>query len=157
MLSKQAGFSLVETMVAMALLVGAVTFGMNALDEQQKSRGTRTKQTMHRYIAIQVTQHINSNLPFYPPITPTSPSDMIVYVGCMNKDGVLQNGKFLFKLIPGFDERVSTGLCTSPFNSYEVRFFWLGAGTDDVKINLLTLMAGTSEALAVHNFKIFAK
>lgn len=157
MLNNQRGFSLVETMVAMALLIGAVTFGMNALDEQQKSRGARTKQTMHRYIAIQVTQHINSNLPFYPPILPPSPADKIVYVGCMNKDGVLQNGKFLFKLIPGFDEGVSTGLCTSPFNSYEVRFFWISSGSDDVKINLLTLSPGTSQSLAVHNFKIFAK
>lgn len=157
MLNKQSGFSLIETMVAMALLAGAVLFGMNTLDGQQKSRVVRTKQTMHRFIAIQVTQHINANIPFYPPILPGSPSDKIVYVGCMTKDGVLQGNKFIFKLAPSFDENVSTEVCPQALTAYEVRFFWLNSATDEVKINILTMAPGTSGSLAVHNFKIFAK
>lgn len=151
------GFSLIETMVALALLAGAVTFGMNFINEQQKARGSRTKQTMHRYIAIQVTQHINSNLSFYPPITPSSASDKIIYVGCMSKDGVLQGNKFIFKLAPSFDEQTPTGLCTPGLTAYEVRFFWSDTVVDEVKINILTMQPNTAQSLAVHNFKIFAK
>lgn len=156
MLNKQKGFSLIETMVAMALLAGAVLFGMNALDEQNKSRVVRTKQTMHRFIAIQVTQHINANIPFYPPVD-TGPSDKIIYVGCMTKDGVLQGNKFIFKLASSFDEAVSTALCDATLTAYEVRFFWSDPDKDEVKINILTMSPGTSQSLAVHNFKIFAK
>ena len=154
---KCSGFSLVETLVAMGLLAAAITFGMNFIGEQGKSRGVRTKQTVHRYIAIQVTQHINSNLAFYPPIIPPTPTDKILYVGCMSKDGVLLGNKFTFKLVPSFDDHVSSAVCLPNVTAYEVRFFWLNSGSDEVLINILTLIPGTPASLAVKNFKIFAK
>lgn len=153
----QKGFSLVETMVAMALLSGAITLGMNFVGEQNKSRDSRTKQSIHRYIAIQVTQHINGNLSYYPPVAPLSTSDKIVYVGCMSKEGMLMGNKFQFHVSSSFADNVSTGICPVEGTVFEVRFYWLNPLLDEVKINLLTLQPGTNNSLAVHNFKIFAK
>jgi prepilin-type N-terminal cleavage/methylation domain-containing protein len=154
---KNSGFSLVETLIAMALLVGAISLGMNSLDQQSKSRSTRTKQTMHRYIAIQVTQHINANVATYPPIIPANTSDKIVYYGCLTKDGMLIGNKFIFKLATNFDEKVPFGQCPQDLTAYEARFYWSNSVPDEVRINLLTLQTGTAAFLAVHNFKIFAK
>lgn len=158
--NSQAGFTLVETMVSMALVATIITLGMNFLSTTQKTRDQRSKQTIHRYIAIQVTQHVTGNLGFYPPVDPLNPSDKIVYVGCMNKDGVLIGNKgFRFHLATAFDEATSTGICPTDKTHYEARFFWLNPLQDEVKINLLTLATGpgTTASLAVHNFKIFAK
>lgn len=151
-------------MVSLALLSVGVTLGMNFVGEQSKGRDTRTKQSMHRYIAIQVTQHITGNLAFFPPIEPVNSSDKIVYYGCMTKEGILINNKFTFMVMPSFDKSVSTGLCPTDKTLYEVRYYWLpmdpnaqDPNTDEVEINLLTLQQGTPKSLSVRNFKIFAK
>jgi type II secretory pathway pseudopilin PulG len=154
----QKGLTLVETLVGMGLLSMAITLGMNFVSEQVKTRDTRTKQTIHRYIAIQVTQHVTNGIAYYPPIAPLNPTDKIVYVGCMTRDGVLIANTFKFVLTSNFDERVSTGKCALVDTAYEVRFFWVDANVDStVKINILTLAPGTINSLAVRNFKIFAK
>lgn len=156
--TSQKGFTLVETMVSMALLSVAITLGMNFVSEQSKGRSTRTKQSIHRFIAIQVTQHITTNLVAYPPIAPLVASDKIVYVGCINKEGALIGNKFKFYVSSTFDDKVSTTICPAVVTFYEVRFYWIEPQLqDEVKINLLTLQPGTNNSLAVHNFKIFAK
>jgi prepilin-type N-terminal cleavage/methylation domain-containing protein len=153
----QGGFTLVETMISMALLATAITFGMNFMGEQNKSRNIRTKQSIQRYIAIQVTQHINGNLSAYPPVAPVAASDKIVYVGCITKDGVLIANKFTFHVSSTFSDNVSTTICPLANTHFEVRFYWVNPSLDEVKINLLTLQPGTTNSLTVHNFKIFAK
>ncbi len=154
----QKGLTLVETLVGMGLLSMAITLGMNFVSEQMKSRDTRTKQTIHRYIAIQVTQHVTNGIAYYPPIAPINPSDKIIYVGCMTRDGVLISNSFKFFLTANFDDKVSTGKCPTVDTAYEVRFLWVDPSIDDtVKINILTLAPGTINSLAVRNFKIFAK
>jgi prepilin-type N-terminal cleavage/methylation domain-containing protein len=163
--TRQGGFTLVETMVAMALLSVAVTLGMNFIGGATKSRKNRSIQSMQRYIAIQVTQHITGNLAMYPPIVHPA-SKKIVYVGCMTKEGILIGNKYSFRSlsISTFNEKNPTGLCPADKTAYEARFFWTEAGivngidlSDEVKINLLTLETGTNKSLAVHNFYIFAK
>jgi prepilin-type N-terminal cleavage/methylation domain-containing protein len=151
------GFSIVETMVAMALLAGAITLGMNFFGVKNKTRDTRTKQTMQRYIAIQITQHINGNLTTYPPISPPTASDKIVYVGCMNKDGVLLGNKFKFHVSSTFADDTPTTICELGSTVYEARFYWLNPLLDEVKINILTLSPGSNQSIATLNFKIFAK
>lgn len=144
----------------MALVATIITLGMNFLSGTQKTRDQRSRQTIHRYIAIQVTQHVTGNLGFYPPIEPLTASDKIVYVGCMNKDGVLIGNKgFQFHLATSFNEANPTGVCPPEKTHYEARFFWLNPINDEVKINLLTLAPGpgATPSLAIHNFKIFAK
>lgn len=174
----QRGFTLVETLIALALLSGAITLGMNFINGQMNSRTVRAKQSMQRYIAIQVTQHINSNITFYPPISPPGFTffgipipifnPKIIYVGCFTKDGILIENKFHFNSISGlapFNEKVpipNLTYCPVGKSFYQVRFFWLPAAStsadvDSVKINIITLFAGADKSLAVHNFKIFAK
>ena len=152
----QAGFSLIEAMVSMALLAVVITLSMNFMEKQNQSRSDLTKQTLHRFIAIQVTQHITTNLPYYPPIRPPSPTSKIVYVGCLNKDGVLLSNHFKFKLASPFNERLSLSVCDLAKAHYEVRFFWVNSATGEMRINLLTYRPGKNISLAVHNFKIFA-
>jgi len=150
------GFSIIEAMVAMGILYGAIILSMNFLDVQNKSRDQRVKQSMQRYIVIQVTQHINANWPFYPTLKPADLSKKVVYVGCLNKDGQLM-GKYHLKIIQDFNETVSTESCPITKTHYEVRFFWINALNDEIKINLLTKNTHGAGILAVHNFKIFAK
>ncbi len=163
--TRQGGFTLVETMVAMLLLSVAITLGMNFIEEATKSRKNKSIQSMHRYIAIQVTQHITGNLAMYPPIS-HPPLQKIVYVGCMTKEGILIGNKYSFRSLSRFTfkENKPTGFCPAINTAYEVRFFWTEAGTvngvdlsDQVKINLLTPKTGDNRSLAVHNFYIFAK
>lgn len=165
-------------MIALALLSVAVTLGMNFVNSQIQSRDVRTKQNMHRYIAIQVTQHINANIAFYPPINPVGFTFMgisltlfkpkIVYIGCFTKDGMLIDNRFHFNSFSGlssFNEKTpvpNLTYCPVGKSFYQVRFFWLPAAStiadvDSVKINIITLFAGADKSLAVHNFKIFAK
>jgi prepilin-type N-terminal cleavage/methylation domain-containing protein len=179
--SSQKGFTLIETMVAMGLLSVAITLSMNFINTQLNSRKVRTIQSMHRYIAIQVTQHINTNLTFYPPISPPGFSffgipiltfkPKIIYVGCFTKDGILIENKFHFNSFSGFgafnEQTPINGLsyCPPTKSFYQVRFFWLPpdpnsstpTDADSVKINIITFNPGTNKSLAVHNFKIFAK
>jgi prepilin-type N-terminal cleavage/methylation domain-containing protein len=150
------GFSLVEALVSMAILSIAITLSMNFMSDQTKTRDQRGKQSVQRYIAIQVTQHINSNWRFYPPIIAGNPSDKIVHIGCLTKEGQLTDD-FTFKLIPNFNETIQTGICPEEKTHYEVRFFWINPQQDEVKINLLTKYPGSSGSMSVRNFKIFAK
>lgn len=155
MLNKK-GFSIVEAMIAMGLLFGGVMLSMNFLSEQTQSRDQRVKQSIQRYIAIQVTQHINTNWSFYPTFKTVDSTWKVIYVGCLNKDGQLM-GKFTLKLLQNFDERIPTNVCPISKTHYEVRFFWINALNDEIKINLLTKYPNGVNAIAVHNFKIFAK
>jgi prepilin-type N-terminal cleavage/methylation domain-containing protein len=158
--TRQSGFTLVETMVAMALLSVAITLGMNFISGATKARRTRTTQSMQRYIAIQVTQHITASLAFYPHINHPF-TKKIVYVGCMTKEGILIGNKYYFHSLSAFTfkDKNPTGFCPAVTSAYEVRFYWTEttAKPDEVKINLLTLETGTTRSLAVHNFYIFAK
>ena len=158
--TNQRGFTLVETIVAMALLSVAITLGMNFITGATKTRSTRTTQSMQRYIAIQVTQHITSSLAFYPHINHPI-FKKIVYVGCMTKEGLLIGNKYGFHQFSSFifKDKNPTGLCLPPNSAYEVRFYRTEAPLkpDEVKINLLTLESGTVKSMTVHNFYIFAK
>lgn len=156
MIWNKKGFSILEALIAMSILYGGIVLSMNFMNEQTKSRTIRGKQSIQRYIAIQVTQHINANWAKYPFIKPLSPSQKVVYVGCLTKNGQLF-GDYKFKLIDNFDEAVATDVCPKEKTHYEVRFFWLNPSSDEVKINLLTKYPGSAASLAVHNFKIFAK
>lgn len=145
-------------MVAMALLSVAITLGMNFISGATKGRSNRTTQSMQRYIAIQVTQHITASLAFYPHINPLF-ARKIVYVGCMTKEGLLIGNKYYFHSLRAFRDNRPTNFCPPPKSAYEVRFYWTEAvgKPDEVKINLLTLESGTVKSMSVHNFYIFAK
>ena len=147
-------------MVAMALLSVAITLGMNFISGAIKGRSNRTTQSMQRYIAIQVTQHITASLAFYPHINHPF-TRKIVYVGCMTKEGLLIGNKYYFHSLSAFTfkDKNPTGFCPPPKSAYEVRFYWTEAPLkpDEVKINLLTLESGTVKSMTVHNFYIFAK
>ena len=95
--NKQEGFGLVEAMVAIALLSVVIYFAMGTVSDQKKSRADRSKQSIQRYIAIQVVEHITANLRLYPPMVRNSSFRIrlpitVYYFGCLDKDGVLIGG-----------------------------------------------------------------
>ena len=165
--NNQRGFTLVETMVSMALLSTVIYLAMSFMNDQKKSRTDRSKQSIQRYIAVQTSQHITSNISFYPPIQTQSLSKKIIYYGCLDKNGVLLGTTtYKFKEVPVF---YTASNCTDPsvksLTHYEVDFFWSPrlltalniSPPDKVTINIKTKYFGQNKSISSRNFEIFAK
>lgn len=150
------GFSFIEASIAMFLLSGIIIFSTGQQSIQLKSRSQRMKQSILRYLAIQVTQHINANWALFPPFVPPDPSSKVVYVGCADKNGKLINN-YQLKILSNFNELVETQICDNTKTHFEIRFFWQNIDSNEVKINILTKNIDQAQSMKVHNYIIHSK
>ncbi len=175
--SRENGFGLIEAMVSIALLSVVIYFGMGAVKDQKKSRADRSKQSIQRYIAIQVVEHITANLHLYPPLVLSSSgfpisigNKKIYYVGCLDKDGVLIGGtsykykemKLLLSTLGGPAPTIPSFCSTDPLMKtkyhYEVAFEWLTPVTSNkIQITLTTRYSEKNKSLSSRKYVIFAK
>ena len=175
--SRENGFGLIEAMVSIALLSVVIYFGMGAVKDQKKSRADRSKQSIQRYIAIQVVEHITANLHLYPPLVLSSSglpfsigNKKIYYVGCLDKDGVLIGGtSYKYRELrllmlplggsaPTFPSFCSTDAVMKNKYHYEVAFEWLAPVTlNKIQITLTTRYSEKNKSLSSRKYVIFAK
>lgn len=160
--NKDKGFTLVETIIAIALISVGVFMAMNLIDGQTKSRALRTTQTIFRYIAIQISHTATMANSFFPPIS-SAQNQKVVYVSCYDNKGEitrninnLSNHQIYFP--DNFKENEKSGQCTDS-TSYEARFFWVNANTGELRVNILHLpsLKKKNSNRAVHNMNIFVK
>lgn len=167
------GFTLVETIVTMAVLMGVVLAGFTMMDIQRNARKTRSGQTMYRYLAIQTAAAVTGSSQNFPPMAFGSAwndsSDIVIYVGCFNANGELipndtGSRDFVFhqQRRARMDREESTGRCVRPTRgsplAYEVRFWYSNPATREVVVEILDLVIANSRhgrANPKHRFTIF--
>lgn len=159
LLRNNAGFTIIELLVGIALISTMAFFGMNYVTTQITARKIRTQQTVYRFLAIQTSQQVSVHLGFYPPIV--SNEGKAVYAGCFDRKGNLivnlkSNREFQFVVVPEFDETKPTGVCDPIKTAYESRFYWIDPAKFTVMINVLASQS-SAKRLTSQNFKIFAK
>lgn len=168
----QSGFTLVETMIAMAILMAAIYAGMTLLDIQRSSGKTRETQTMYRYLAIQTASIVTGYPEKFPALAFSTAwddsRDIVIYFACYDKAGNLTPNdlgkrEFTFHQMArdDLDSRRSSERCPSlPLSTprYEVRFWYKNPVTREVTIEILDLTilrSRNSKAAPKQRFTIF--
>lgn len=160
--NKNKGFTLVETIIALALVTMGVFMAMNFIDSQNKSRAVRTGQTIFRYIAIQVAHTATMAGAYYPPMTTTN-NAKAVYVSCYDNKGEsvknINNISGYQVYFPSkFSENKPSDQCSNEA-SYEARFYWKNPSAGELRINIVHLasLKRKNNARASHSLNIFVK
>lgn len=166
MWSSQRGASIVEVIVAFALLSIAILAGSSYIDNIQSARNIRKLQTTIRFLAIQATLEATGNFRYYPPVNPPDATTQPLYVACFSNAGdKVQNNTpakgrdFQFYLAANYKEDQASGACSKETAAFEVRFFWLSPFQSDINVNIFNLQPrrGETTRTLFKNFKIFAK
>ena len=145
---------MVETVIAMSLLMAAIYAGMTLMDAQKRSSKVRNIQTMYRYLAIQTASIVTGNPERFPALSFSSAwddsRDVVMYVACYDKGGnLLPNDlgtrDFVFHQMRRneLDLRQATTRCPNPptgIVSFEVRFWFNNPTTREVYIEILDLV-----------------
>jgi type II secretory pathway pseudopilin PulG len=136
LIKSQSGFSLIESMVAGSILLGAIFAGMKYLDNQTTQKKILETQANERALALQVSASLVSSSSKYPPLY-LAGGNMIYYVGCFNvkgQQGLNYQGRrdYAFYSGPTSEPEAPTGVVcngeSSPladkFSKYEVQVWW---------------------------------